>query len=183
MENSESPLRRIAIPVTLGTVICIFAGIQFSNHFASPRYRQILSRYGGEAEKTYIVLTKTEVQNDLQLSPNQLAQIKTVHGLDAKEIPAVSNLLDQASQMNKLNRRRLVGQVSEVINKQRLDGYYGDLTANQSNRLRTIMFRVCGLGVLLKSHHLKTTLAVSEEQIEKLEHIATNYGPDLSLLY
>ena len=85
-----------------------------------------------QVQKTMAVISKTEVQKDLQLTTNQLAKITAFRQQRPKDIPALTNLLAQAKASDKVNRKKIEDELWKRVDEYLLNSLSNVLTADQS---------------------------------------------------
>ena len=134
-------------------------------------------------QKTMTVISKTEVQKDLQLTTNQLAKITAFRQQRPRDIPALTNLLAQAKASGKANRKKIDDEIWKRVDEYLLNSLSNVLTASQSKRLQEIMWRVDGLKSLDKDHQLVVALGLSDKQVGEVRMCLLFYEPILNPLY
>ena len=137
-----------------------------------------------QAKKIFQVVSKPEVQADLQLTTNQLAKITACRQQEPKDIPYLTNLLSQSkASKNKEDRKKISNEIWDKLDEYQLNSLFEILSVIQSNRLQQIVWQVDGLKSLKHDHILSAALGLTDEQVGQIRDVFTFYEPILSPLY
>jgi len=136
-----------------------------------------------QVQKTLAVISKTEVQKELQLTSNQLARIAVIRQMRLKDISTVTNLLAQAKAGSKDEQKKIDDAIWKLADEYLINSVINVLTDDQKRRIQEIVWQVDGLKSLDKNHQLATTIGLLQEQVKEVQDVFAFYDPILSPLY
>jgi hypothetical protein len=137
-----------------------------------------------QTKKAFGIVSKPEVQNELQLTTNQVAEITACERQEPKDIPALTNLLSQSrASTNVEERKRISAQLWTQFEDRRLNCLLSLLSASQSNRFQQIVWQVDGLRSVQHDQALAVRLGLSQEQVGQVRDAIAFYEPILNPLY
>jgi hypothetical protein len=137
-----------------------------------------------QSQKAFRIVSKPKVQNELQLTTNQIAEITACERRQPKDISALTNLLAQSrASTNVEDRKRISGQLWAQFAEWQFNCLLSALSPAQSNRFQQIMWQVDGLKSLQHDQTLVVRLGLSQEQIGQVRDALTFYQPILDPLY
>jgi formate dehydrogenase maturation protein FdhE len=145
--------------------------------------RQYVDLSVTQVQKIMAIISKTNVQADLHLTTNQLAEIAAFRQRRPKDIPALTNLLAQVKVSDKETRKRLEDELWKRVDEYLLDSLSNVLTSIQSARLQEIVWQVDGLKSLDNSKKLVTAIGLTQEQVKQVRDVFVFYEPILTPLY
>jgi len=136
-----------------------------------------------QEQKAFAVISNSAVQKDLHLTAEQLTNIAVFKHKPLKEIPTITNLVAHAKVANNSERRKIVDEELKQYDQYLLTSLSNVLTANQSKRLKEIIWQVDGLKSLNNDYELASALSLSDEQLGQVRDVFAFYEPILNPLY
>lgn len=164
----------------LGLVVVGFAFACIS--YAEEGGRLLVDVHPSRAEKIIAVLARPEVQVDIHLRHDQMAQIDKMFQQPMKTIPGVSNLLDRTASGSGCADGRNVEELFSTLDAYHLLSLSNILTAVQIQRLQEILLQVDGLKSL-RDVSFSASLELTASQKDDLKDVFGSYESLLSHLY
>jgi len=182
--NKVATVTTAGINIPRSVFFALWTLVAFPSFAGSVSLIQLPDRYGPTGKKVFAILSKPEVVEELKISPSQVSQIKEIRNIDAKAIPAVSNLLYKSERTtNFVQRMKRTEEVIKLTDSFQLEKYYSILSSGQSNRLQEILLNVCGLKNVIVDQRTADGLRLTELQLKSLKDVIGQYDLKLDPLY
>lgn len=129
------------------------------------------------AELIILLLSEPEVQIDLDLRQEQIAEIESVLSQKFQAIPNVTNTLYLARTAEGLKSYAdLVSQAGEQLDEYWLSSIFRVLEPNQLERLHQVIRQVEGITSLIHNSNIIADLALSAKQKRDIRSISESYS-------